>query len=90
MLIWTNSDSFGCTYLSSLLEKFHFPVGVVLNSLQTQKDLELVFTLQFLWSFSLNLFLCNMAKTSQILLTDCIYFQTYSVKCKILVFCLSI
>ena len=43
MLIWTNFDSLAITYLSSLLQKFHFPIEVVLNSLQTQKGLELVF-----------------------------------------------
>ena len=43
------------TYLSSLLQKFHFPV--VLNSFQTQKDLELVSRLLFLWNFSIIIFL---------------------------------
>ena len=46
MLIWTNFDSFAITYISdinSLLQKFHFPIEVMLDSLQTQKDLELVF-----------------------------------------------
>ena len=38
MLIWRNFDSFVNTfYEKSLLQKFHFPVEVVLNSLQTQK-----------------------------------------------------
>ena len=32
----------------SLLQKFHFPIEVVLNSLQIQKGLELVFRPQFL------------------------------------------
>ena len=48
MLIRTNFDSFAITYLSSLPQKFHFPIEVVLNSLQTQKGLELVFGPQFL------------------------------------------
>ena len=48
MLIWTNFDSFAITYLSGLLQKFHFPIEVVLNSLQTQKSLELVFRPQVL------------------------------------------
>ena len=50
MFIWTNFDSFAITYLiiNRLLQKFHFPIEVVLNSLQTQKDLELVLRLQFL------------------------------------------
>ena len=43
MLIWTNFDSFAIIYLSSLFQKFHFPIEAVLNSLQTQKGLELVF-----------------------------------------------
>ena len=50
MLIWTNFDSFAIKYLnlSNLLQKFHFPIKVVLNSLQTQKGLVLVFSPQFL------------------------------------------
>ena len=35
VLIWTNFYSFANTYLSSLLQKFHFPIEAVLNSLQT-------------------------------------------------------
>ena len=41
----------------SLLQKSHFPIEIVLNSLQTQKDLELVFRLQFLWNSLINFFL---------------------------------
>ena len=40
-----------CYYISNismLLQKFHFPIEVVVNSLQTQKGLELFFRLQFL------------------------------------------
>ena len=37
--------------ISSLLQNFHFPIVVVLNSLQTKKDLELVFRPQFLVEF---------------------------------------
>ena len=48
MQIWTNFDSFAIAYLSSLLQKFHFLTVVVLNSLQTEKGLELVFRPQFL------------------------------------------
>ena len=50
VLVWTNFDSFTNTIsnVSSLVQKFHFPIGIVLNSLQTQKDLELVFRSQFL------------------------------------------
>ena len=44
MLIWTNFDSFAITYISRLLQKFHFPIEAVFNSLQTKKSLELVFT----------------------------------------------
>ena len=35
-------------YLNSLFRKFHFSTEAVPNSLQTKKDLELVFRLQFL------------------------------------------
>ena len=45
MLISIYFDSFG---ISSLLRKFHFPIEAVLNSLQTQKCLELVFRSQVL------------------------------------------
>ena len=48
MLIWTNFDRFAITNLSSLLQKFHLPVEVMLDSLKTQKGLELVFRPQFL------------------------------------------
>ena len=34
--------------ISGLLEKFYFPVEVVLNFLQAQRDLEVVFRPQFL------------------------------------------
>ena len=57
MLIWTNFDSFAIIYLSSLFQKFHFPIEPVLNSLQTQKGLELVFWLQFLQNFLMKFFL---------------------------------
>ena len=45
MLIWTDFQSFIYYYvsnISSLLQKFHFPIEVLLSSLQTQKGLELV------------------------------------------------
>ena len=48
MLIGTDFDRFAITYLSSLLQKFHLPIEVMLHSLQTQKSLELVLRLQFL------------------------------------------
>ena len=35
MLIWANFDSFAFTYISRLLKKFHFPIEVVVNSLET-------------------------------------------------------
>ena len=47
------------------------------NSLETQKDLELAFRSQ-LENFLINPFFCNMTETGQI---DCVYLQTYSVKC---------
>ena len=43
-----------CYYISNicgLLQKFHFPIKVVLNSLQTQKSLDLVSRLQLLQKF---------------------------------------
>ena len=43
--------------ISGFLQKFHFPIEVVLNSLQTQKGLELVFRSQFLYNFLIKLFL---------------------------------
>ena len=49
MLILIDFDI--CYYLSnvsSLLQKVRFPIEVVLNSLQTQKGLELVFRSQLL------------------------------------------
>ena len=43
-------DRFAITYLniSSLLQKFHFPIEVMLHFSQTQKGLELVYRPQFL------------------------------------------
>ena len=43
--------SFYISNISSLLQKSHFPIQVVLDSLQTQKGLELVFRPQFWWNF---------------------------------------
>ena len=58
MLILTNFDIFAITHLlSRLLQKFHFPVEVVLNSLQTQRGLELVLRWQFLYNFLIKIFL---------------------------------
>ena len=48
MLIWTTFDSFAIKYVSRLLQIFHFRVEFVLNSLETQKGLKLVFRTQFL------------------------------------------
>ena len=50
MLIWTNFASFAIN-ISSLLQKFHFPIEAVLSSLHKQKGLELVFRLEFLEDF---------------------------------------
>ena len=47
VLIWTNFDSFAITCLIQV-DCFKNFIEVVLNSLQTQKGLELVFTTQFL------------------------------------------
>ena len=60
MLIWLNFYRFAIAYLSSLFQKFHLPIEVMLHSLQTQKGLELVFRWQFLWTFSMKFFFCNM------------------------------
>ena len=51
--IWTNFDSFANTYYQKLLsvQKFHFPVEVVFNSLPTKKGLELVFRSQVFVEF---------------------------------------
>ena len=59
MLIWTNFDSFAITYfnISSLLQKFDFPIEVVISSLQTEKGRELVFRSHFLWNFLIKFFL---------------------------------
>ena len=51
MLIGTNFDSFAVIYLiniSTWLQKFNFPIEVVVTSLQTQKGLELAFRPHFL------------------------------------------
>ena len=45
------------TNVSTLLQKLHFPIDTELNSLQTQKDQELVFGLQFLQKFLIIFFL---------------------------------
>ena len=66
MLIWTNFDNCAIKYLiyyysvSSWLQKFHFPIEVVLNSLQIQKGLKLVFRSQLLQKISIFFFSCNM------------------------------
>ena len=56
MLIWTNFDSFAITHkdinISSYVQKFYFPIEVVLNFLHTQKGMELAFRSQFLQFFS--------------------------------------
>ena len=58
MLIWTNFDSFAITYLIKVaFFKNSFSIEAVLNSLQTQKGLELVFRPQFLQSFLMKFFL---------------------------------
>ena len=58
VLIWTNFGSFAKKYNKSiLLQKFHFPIEVVLNSLQTRKGLELVFGPQFSYNLLMKFFL---------------------------------
>ena len=49
MPIWTNFGSFPIKYdISRLLQIFDFTIEVVLNSLKTQKGLELILRTQFL------------------------------------------
>ena len=43
--------------ISSLLQKFHLAIKAMLHSLQTQKNLELVFRPQFLYNFLMKFFL---------------------------------
>ena len=57
MLILTNFERFAITYISSLLQKIHLPIEVMLHSLQTQKDLELVFRPQFCVKILMKFFL---------------------------------
>ena len=59
MLIWAKFDSFFyyVSNMGSLLQKIHFPIEVALNSLRTQKGLELVFRPQFLYNFFIKVFL---------------------------------
>ena len=67
--------------ISSLIQKFHFPIEVVYNYFQTQRSLALVFRPQILQNFFMKFFFCNMTWPSRVSLTDCVYFQSYSVKC---------
>ena len=61
MLIWTNFDNFAITYLMEVAcFKFHFPIKVVLNSLQTQKGLEPDFRFQFSQKFLMRFFFYNV------------------------------
>ena len=57
MLILTSFDNLAITYVKRLPQKFHFSIETVLNSLQTQKGLELVFRSQFLNNFLIQIFL---------------------------------
>ena len=56
MKIWTNFIVL-LLHISRLLQKFHFPQEIVLNSLQTSKGFELVFRSQFLQSYLIKIFL---------------------------------
>ena len=44
-------------HISRLLQKFHFPKEIVLNSLQTSKGFKLVFRAQFLKSYLIKIVL---------------------------------
>ena len=59
MLIWTDFDSFTITdlILVACFKKKYFPIEGVLNSLQAQKGLELVFRPQFSYNFLVKFFL---------------------------------
>ena len=61
VLILTNFESFANTYISNisslLKKKINFPIKIVLNSLQTQKGLELDFRSQFLENLLIIFFL---------------------------------
>ena len=84
MLIWTTFDSFAITCISnisSFLQKLHFPVEVVLNSLQTQKGLELVFRSKFSKNFFIKFsVLLNDINWPNLINRLCLL-QSYSVKC---------
>ena len=56
MKLWTNFIV-SLLYISRLLQKFHFPKEIVLNSLQTSKGFELVFRAQFLKSYLIKIVL---------------------------------
>ena len=66
-ILWRSACWFGqilidCYYISnisSLLQKFHLPIKVMLHSLQTQKELELVFRPQFLYKFLMKFFILS-------------------------------
>ena len=52
MQIWTNLKLYHyISNISRLLQQFHFPTEVVVNSFQTQKCLELVFRPHFFVGF---------------------------------------
>ena len=55
MLIWIVFNDI--SNISSLLQKFHFVIEVVLDSLKTQKGVKLVFMSHFLLNFLVILFL---------------------------------
>ena len=56
MKIWTSFIVL-LLHVSRLLQKFHFPKEIVLNSLQKSTGFELVFRSQFLKSYLIKIFL---------------------------------
>ena len=66
--------------MCSFHQKIDFPIVVVFNFFQTQKDLKLVFRVQFFRILWQNFFFYHMIQTAQISLTDYVYFQSYSVR----------
>ena len=72
-----------------MLHKFHFPIEIVLNTLQIQKGLELVFRSQFLQNFSMFFFHLWYDINWPNFINRLWFFPSYSVNC-ICITCLCI
>ena len=79
MLIWTNFDRFAITYLIEVawFKNLVFLKKLCLIICKHKRTWNEFSGLSFWWIF----FFCNTTKTGHILLPDCIYFASYSVKC---------